>query len=287
MDQESDQFFRDFPLPGIKLLSLSQIETPDLLEIKKSRTHGEYCWTLTPFLVSQVLRDAPKDSTVTYIDADCWLAGPVDPLMNAFEESGADCMITPHFFPEGSNLSSAAGTYCVQFMPFKANPNSRQILGLWAKRCLQSCSSISNGSGLGDQAHLEDWPSLFGDSVFVLDRPHLTLAPWNIEHLCISPESRLCLYHFQGFRLFQVWSFLIVRASARVELPRFLIDSLLGRYVHDVREALRLIPSHLLAIKRLPPPWSDLRGYFLLAPRLLFLKWKVFVFLLPKRLNSI
>ena len=130
MDSRCLQFFDDAALPGIRLLKLSQVEDPEILAIKANRTHGEYCWTLTPVLIARVLELDTQAAFVTYIDADCWLAGPVRPLIDAFLASSADCMITPHSYPEGSKLVKTAGTYCVQFMPFKASCYSFEMLSL-------------------------------------------------------------------------------------------------------------------------------------------------------------
>lgn len=275
MDSECYQFLEDAALPGISLLELSSLEDPELLAIKPYRSHGEYCWTLTPVLIERVLQLDQQCSFVTYIDADCWLAGSVNPLIDAFVSSGAHCMITPHSFAEGSRLANLSGTYCVQFMPFRPTPESLLILSLWRNRCLKSCSSILDGRGLGDQIHLEDWPILFGSNVYVLNQPALTLAPWNVEHLWSSGSSSLCLYHFQGFRLFRLWILLVVRASARVRLPSQLQTTLLKAYIADVLDSIRLIPPRSRKLKTVPSPMSDLRGYLLFLPRLLFLNWQI------------
>ena len=281
MDKECCQSLEEAALPGVRLLTLPEVEDAEILAVKSSRSHGEYCWTLTPILIARVLQLDLGASFVTYIDADCWLAGPVAPLIDSFLESRAHCMITPHAYPEGSSLSDKAGTYCVQFMPFRPSPDSFEILALWRNRCLRSCSSSLDGSGLGDQIHLEDWPQLFGNKVFVLDRPDLTLAPWNVEHLWHSSQSRLCLYHFQGFRLFRLWGLLIVRASAKVRLPSSLTRTLLNPYISDVRDSLALIPPRLRRVRDIPSPLQDFRGYLLFLPRILLLNWKINLYPMP------
>ena len=281
MDKECCQFLEEAALPGMRLLALAQVEDPEILAVKSARSHGEYCWTLTPVLVARVLELDLEASFVTYIDADCWLAGPVAPLIDPFLASRAHCMITPHSYPEGSTLSRKAGTYCVQFMPFRHSSESFEMLALWRNRCLQSCSSALDGSGLGDQIHLEDWPQLFGTKVFVLDQPGLTLAPWNVEHLWDQSHSRLCLYHFQGFRLFRLWGLLIIRASAKVRLPSSLTRLLLSPYISDVRDSLALIPPRLRRVKSIASPLKDFRGYLLFLPRILLLNWKINLYRIP------
>lgn len=275
MDQKCYDFLEKQAFSRVRLVHLSNVENTKTLAVKASRSHGEYCWTLTPFLINRVLELDTHAPFVTYIDADCWLVDSVSPLINAFLDSKADCMITPHAYPEGSTLAKTAGTYCVQFMPFKPTAQSFEMLSLWSDRCLQSCSNSLDGSGLGDQIHLEDWPQLFGPSVFVLDNPALTLAPWNIEHLWARSYSPLCLYHFQGFRLFHLGNLLIFRASAQVQLPSQAKERLLIPYIADVLESLSVIPERFQSLRPLPLPWVDLRGYFLFFPRLILRHWVI------------
>jgi hypothetical protein len=123
----------------LRLLSLEELETPQLRQARAGRSWGEYCWTLTPFLPPWVLERDPEAEVVTYIDADCWLAGPVAPLLARFEASGAACMITPHAYSRGRDRTASAGTYCVQFMPFRRGSDAQAILAWWQARCLERC----------------------------------------------------------------------------------------------------------------------------------------------------
>ena len=49
IDDAAHEVLTSLRLPNLKLLALSQLETPELLAIKPGRSRGEYCWTLTPF----------------------------------------------------------------------------------------------------------------------------------------------------------------------------------------------------------------------------------------------
>jgi len=132
--------------PALRVLALEEVHTPELREARANRSWGEYCWTLTPFLPEWVLERDPEAETVTYIDADCWLAGPVAPLLDRFEASGAACMITPHAYTPHRDRTATAGTYCVQFMPFRRGPEALEILRWWRERCLERCGGRPSGS---------------------------------------------------------------------------------------------------------------------------------------------
>jgi hypothetical protein len=271
--------------PALRVLALEEVHTPELREARANRSWGEYCWTLTPFLPEWVLERDPEAETVTYIDADCWLAGPVAPLLDRFEASGAACMITPHAYTPHRDRTATAGTYCVQFMPFRRGPEALEILRWWRERCLERCGGQLGQGPLGDQGYLEDWPERFGARVFVLDQPWLTLAPWNIERFW-GRKAAPCLFHFQGFRLYRLGGWLVIRASAGVPLDRDAISLLHGPYLGDILATLSQLPARSLAPRAVPTPLQDPRGVLLLIPRLVALHWVVWLRPLPPALRG-
>lgn len=286
LDATCHGLLQRFAHPALRLLSLEEVETPELRQARANRPWGEYCWTLTPFLPQWVWERDPEAETVTYIDADCWLAGPAAPLLDRFASSGADCMITPHAYTPHRDRTATAGTYCVQFMPFRRSAAAEVILRWWQERCLEHCGSQLGQGPLGDQGYLEDWPERFGARVFVLDQPELTLAPWNIERFWNQAHARPCLYHFQGFRLYRFAGWLVIRASAGVPLERQAVTRLHRAYWRDIRTMLERLPARSLAPRPLPTPFQDPRGVLLLLPRLLFLHWLVWWRPLPRALRG-
>ncbi|WP_216901701.1 hypothetical protein [Synechococcus sp. CCY 9618] len=286
MDDRSHRLLAALQHPQLHLLRLEDCETDELRLARRQRSWGEYCWTLTPFLPELVLARDPDAEVVTYIDADCWLAGPVDSMLNRFQASGAHCMITPHAYSPHRDRTATAGTYCVQFMPFRRTPQALAMLHWWQRRCLEHCSGKLGPGPLGDQGHLEDWPVRFGADVFVLDRPALTLAPWNIERFWQEAATQPCLYHFQGFRLFRLGPLLVIRATAGVPVPRRAFPLLFTPYLRDILGMLQLLPRAVLAPRSLPSPWKDPRGFLLLLPRLLFLHWCVRLRPLPPAMRG-
>lgn len=284
MDERCYQLLTGLENPALRVLRLEDCETEELRVARRQRSWGEYCWTLTPFLPAMVLDRDPATATVTYIDADCWLFGSISPLLERFEASGAHCMITPHAYSPHRDLTAKAGTYCVQFMPFRRTPQALEILFWWQRRCLGHCSGQLGLGPFGDQGYLEDWPSRFGTDVYVLDRPALTLAPWNIERFWNEALPQPCLYHFQGFRLFRIGLLLVIRATAGVPMPRHAFTLLFAPYLRDILQMLRLLPVAVLAPRPLPSPLEDPRGFLLLVPRLLLLHWCVWLRPLPPAL---
>lgn len=286
MDARCHRLLTGLQHPALRVMRLEECETEELRLARRERSWGEFCWTLTPFLPQLVLERDPEAAVVTYIDADCWLLGPVSPLLDRFEASGAHCMITPHAYSPQRDRTAIAGTYCVQFMPFRRTPQAALILRWWQRRCLERCSSNLGEGPLGDQGHLEDWPSRFGADVHVLDRPALTLAPWNIERFWSESLAQPCLYHFQGFRLFRFAGLLVVRPTAGVPMPRGAGALLFRPYLRDILEMLDRLPEAVLEPRPLPSPLQDPRGVLLLLPRLLFLYWSVWLRRLPPSMRG-
>jgi hypothetical protein len=286
LDSTCHELLKGLDHPALRLLSLAEVETAELRHARANRSWGEYCWTLTPFLPQWVWERAPETETVTYIDADCWLAGPAAVLLDRFAASDADCMITPHAYTPHRDRTATAGTYCVQFMPFRRGADALAILRWWQDRCLEQCSSQLGQGPLGDQGHLEDWPERFGARVYVLDQPELTLAPWNIERFWNQGAPRPCLYHFQGFRLYRLGGWLVIRASAGVPLKASAIQRLHRAYLADILAMLGQLPARGLAPRPLPTPPQDPRGALLLLPRLLLLHWLVWWRRLPPALRG-
>jgi hypothetical protein len=73
----------------------------------------------------------------------------------------------------------------------------------WQERCLEWCFARYENGKFGDQVYLDQWPTLFGDSVHIVRQVEKTLAPWNVRHFASRSGARLdpVFYHFHGLRL--------------------------------------------------------------------------------------
>jgi hypothetical protein len=136
---------------NIKLINLSDVENNDLLEVKKDRTIGEYCWTLTPFSADFVFSQDESINEVTYLDADIFFLNKG--YLNIFQEFNASeksILITRHAYSPEYDQSSSSGIYCVQFIIFKRN-ESKIIREQWQKQCIEWCFNRVEDNKFGDQ----------------------------------------------------------------------------------------------------------------------------------------
>ena len=113
------EILNNLSLPKVNLLRLSDIETEELKNLKKTRKTNEYCWTLTPFAPKFVFNNDSSIERVTYIDADLWLRKNPKLIFKEFEQSGKNVLITDHGYSLEYDQSDVSGQFCVQFIIFE------------------------------------------------------------------------------------------------------------------------------------------------------------------------
>lgn len=204
MDKAVEKVLKKLSLPGMRCISLEEIETPELLTAKSNRTRAEYCWTLTPFLPRKIMEMDPTAERVTYVDSDCWFMNDPNLIFKEMDDAGKDVLITPHDYLPQYNKAEKNGIFCVQFMPFKRTKKGIEVITWWQEKCLEWCYSRFEPGRFGDQKYLDQWPVLFSDAVHVLINTRLTIAPWNLSrYKNVSDLKQVgCMYHFHSLRLF-------------------------------------------------------------------------------------
>jgi hypothetical protein len=68
-DDSTYHYFQKFPQKNLTAVSLKEFEDPKLLEIKPTRSAGEYCWSCTASTVLYAINTYKLDHCV-YVDAD-------------------------------------------------------------------------------------------------------------------------------------------------------------------------------------------------------------------------
>ena len=171
------QLLRTLNLPHVTIVSLDELEDEALLEIKPTRTRGEYCWTCASSILWYCLVKLNL-SHCTYVDADIYFYS--DPQILIDEMGAASVLITEHRFSPNYMGSVRFGRYCVQFMTFKNTPQGLQVLAWWRNACLTWCYNRLEGGKFGDQKYLDDWTTRF-EGVHVLGHLGGGVAPWNLQ----------------------------------------------------------------------------------------------------------
>jgi hypothetical protein len=234
VDDEAYDVLARLALPNVRLLKLSELETPELLAVKPTRTIGEYCWTLTPFAPRFVFEADLTVSRVTYLDADLWFRKHPKPIFDEFDHSGKHVLITDHAYAPEYDQSATSGQFCVQFMTFTRG--GEFVRKWWEERCIEWCFARFEDGKFGDQKYLDDWPERFGSMVHVLQDKERALAPWNAIRF---PYANAVFYHFHGVRILSRKKLGIGSYS----LPRALVTFVYKPYVADLRNALVALDS--------------------------------------------
>lgn len=208
-DDLAYQVLVELKLSNLVAIPLDDFESPQLREVKRQRTAGEYCWTCTPYVIRYAL-DTYQLPEVTYLDADLCFFGRPSLLLSEFEKSGASVLITEHRYTPRYDQSPTSGIYCVQFMIFTADRRGMEVLQWWQDRCLEWCYARFEDGKFGDQKYLDDWLQRF-EGIHVLQHLGGGVAPWNVQQYRLSEKSNsvyvneypLVFYHFHGYKYYE------------------------------------------------------------------------------------
>ena len=214
-DDQSYNILGKMNLEHMTLIHHTEIETPQLLELKASRSKAEYCWTCTPVIIEYVLDNYSVDDC-TYIDADLYFFHNPNVLYEDIRKSKCNIVITEHRFPNNCNGRKwlrKSGKYCVEFNYFDQSENGRKALQWWKEKCFEWCFALYEADRMGDQKYLEKFPLLF-QGVYELQHLGGGVAPWNLnrynlidvsEDIILAEKENgrkftLVFYHFQNIK---------------------------------------------------------------------------------------
>lgn len=203
MDELVEQHLIRLALPHVSLIPLHEVEDAHLLAVKPLRSRAEYCWTLTPFTPQFVFERDAQVERVTYLDADLFFFDSPRLLLDEFEHSGKDVLITEHAYDPRYDKSRKSGRFCVQFMTFRRTEAAIKVMHWWQERCLEWCYEKPEDGKLGDQKYLDQWPTLFDAEVHILQQKEKTLAPWNVRYFEQQGGGKTnpVFYHFHGLKI--------------------------------------------------------------------------------------
>lgn len=197
MDEKAHEVLQRMDRRGVRLIPISEVETPELVNVRQKRTHVEYCWTLTPWTPKIVFERDKSVERVTYLDADMYFFKSPEPIHEEFRVTDKSVLISDHAYDFGNDHAVTSGQYCVQFMTF-VRDKSEPVRRWWEARCLEWCFARRENGRYGDQKYLDDWPRRFPEQVHVLQQLNLLLGPWNTKRFHYSQGVA---WHFHGLRL--------------------------------------------------------------------------------------
>lgn len=208
MDELTQTLLDRLALPGVKTIALAEVETPEVLAVKASRSVAEYCWTLAPVLTWHVMQQVDSIDLLTYLDADLMFFSPIEPLFNEMGD-GSIAAIEHRYTPRLLHLE-VYGRFNVQWVSFRRDEQGLDCLRSWRDQCIEWCFAKVEDGKLGDQKYLDAWPSRY--SAFrVLGHVGAGVAPWNYANYRFTElagklhvnDRPLVFYHFHQFQMLE------------------------------------------------------------------------------------
>ena len=276
MDEDCYSFLSQKAFPFIACLRISELETNELKSVKKTRSKGEYCWTVTPFVPRFIFAEDNSVDRVTYLDSDLWFLQDPNPIFEEFAESGKSVLITEHAYAPEYEMSEKFGKYCVQFMIFERY-GSEEVRAWWESRCLEWCYNRMEDGKFGDQMYLDRFEDLFDGNVHVLQSKEYALAPWNAS---VFDYRKAVFYHFHSVRFLNDKKIHL----GVYELPVCVHDNIYRPYYLDLCEAMMEIHASGLQV------FKQTSLYFVLRTSLkrlaYFIRMKSFKILMVESLSG-
>lgn len=218
---ESFKLLSELQLEHCIIIPLKEFENEELLNAKKTRTKGEYCWTCASSTILYCLEkyNLPQ---CTYLDADLYFYSDPGILLDEMGEKSV--LITEHRYTPEYDQTESSGKYCVQFVSFKNNGQGLKVLKWWVQSCIEWCYAKFEDNKFGDQKYLDDWMTRF-EGVHELKNLGGGVAPWNVQQYRLltnklpflfkeiaTPESKfeLIFYHFHNIKVEKNESFIPV-----------------------------------------------------------------------------
>lgn len=201
MDQISFKLIKKMNLEHLIPVSLVDIETEEIIAVKKNTTHGQFCWVCQPLIIEYLLIKFNFDM-VTYLETDSMFFDSPEAIFREMDENSVT--LVPHNYSSEFDNTKAAGVYCVQFNAFKNNKHGLEVLSYWKESCFKyNKNKLKSYPG---QTNLDSWTKLF-DSVKVINNIGAGVAPWNIRDYELTNYSNklfvnnipVIFYHYHSY----------------------------------------------------------------------------------------
>ncbi|MDU5106838.1 hypothetical protein [Clostridium sp.] len=250
VDDKCYDFFKEINLDKIELVTISELNREDLLEIKASRKLNQYCWTLKPGFIKYIFTLDDSIERVTYIDSDLFfyqnpnIIFENQPYASVLLSSGE--IFLPMYSKEFNHtMQTLTGNFNSGFISFKKDKNGLECVNWWDKMCMDSCTSNPEDNKFGDQKYLDDMPFLFND-VYEITTQGINIGHWNyskynftvVNDNIMVNNNKLIFYHYSGFRIISKYDIRQVHEQDRVNIPFIypIYKRALGKIIDDVEK---------------------------------------------------
>lgn len=245
LDEDTHRAFTQANLPDVTLLTLAELEMndPELLAVKSTRSVVEYYFTCTSSAGWYLMNARPEIDVLTYLDSDLFFVNSVEPLFHQL--SGFSIAATYHRFPEYG--VPRQGVLNVAWLSWRRDPAGLSCLREYRRQCLEWCYLREEGGKYADQAYVDAWQRLPGFRTF--QHRGANVAPWNLGDYALTYENGgiqvdgdpLIFFHFHKFNSLGGNWFDANFWSARY-VTRELRERLIVPYIDELRSTAMPLP---------------------------------------------
>jgi len=209
-DEPDDDLKRALTRTDTKLITMGEIDLPDINDMKFRYDIMELNTAIKPFVLKKLLK---KYDRVVYLDPDIVVYKSMELVNKAFDD-GYEFVITPHltgYWEEDGRQPTEpdillSGTYNFGFFGIARSKNSSKVLNWWSNKLEKLCIVNHAGGIFVDQKWMDLLPGRH-DKVFILRDAGYNVAYWNLSHrkatlkhgeYCFNGKP-LVFFHFSGF----------------------------------------------------------------------------------------
>ena len=252
MDELVEKQLKKLALSNVTLISLQEIETDELLTVKKQRSQGEYCWTMTPFTFTKVFKIDSSIERVTYLDADLFFFRDPRILIKELVDNNRNILITEHAYAPEYDSTNISGRFCVQFLSVNNQSDGIKVIKWWQDRCLEWCFNRVEDGKFGDQRYLDSWIYLFPEIIWISQQKENILAPWNVKYFTGGFDKTKkffpVFYHFHGLRIFN-YPYILLNISYKLgKYANIFYDN----YIEVLKDNIKIIKNNGYSIPSIP-----------------------------------
>ncbi|MEK9285535.1 hypothetical protein MTR72_39055 [Bradyrhizobium sp. ISRA442] len=248
MDDEVPSMVARMGRPNWKVVTVEDIGDAELVEVKTTRPHREFCWTCAPALMSHMVQAQADNEIVAYLDADLYFFSSPQLLLDELGSSGTILIHEHRYSEDRRHYESSSGRFNVGFLAFLVGDEARACVNRWRQQVLDKCVLEPENGYCGDQGYLNEWPSLY-PGLRILKNIGGGVAPWNllaykVEGTASRPTVSgvpVVFFHYHSFRMVSVGAFSHVAAIPAwgYDFSRESQRLLFSRYARKIRGVLK------------------------------------------------
>jgi hypothetical protein len=247
LDAETRQALSRLNLPRVRLVTVEDIGDTELLQLRITRPHREFCWSCASPLMYWMLRNLPGGDVATYVDADLMFFSDPKPVLD--ELGDKEILIHGHNFSvRYESYAAHSGFFNVGLVAVRNAPTGLACVRRWRAQCLETCVLDPENGHCGDQKYLDEWPQLYRDKLVISGHPGVAVAPWNIDRYEIGEKKGrvtvddmpLIFYHYHAMRFALTgWLWAVLPAAGYEDFTTRQLGLIYRPYLRMLRRAHR------------------------------------------------